>query len=32
MSVADTPDLLEEARNGNNEACARILEENAGLI
>ena len=32
MSVADTPDLLQEARNGNNEACARILEENAGLI
>ncbi|NCE65246.1 sigma-70 family RNA polymerase sigma factor [Pseudoflavonifractor sp. 524-17] len=32
MSVADTPALLEEARQGDNEACARILEENAGLI
>ena len=32
MSVADTPDLLEAARQGNNEACGRILEENAGLI
>ena len=32
MSVADTPDLLEAARQGNNEACGQILEENAGLI
>lgn len=32
MSVADTPALLEEARKGDNEACGRILEENAGLI
>nr|WP_202621061.1 sigma-70 family RNA polymerase sigma factor [Pseudoflavonifractor sp. 524-17] len=24
--------MLEEARQGDNEACARILEENAGLI
>ena len=32
MSVADTPALLEEARRGDNEACGRILEENAGLI
>ena len=32
MSVADTPELLEEARLGNNAACERILEENAGLI
>ncbi len=32
MSIADTPELLEEARRGDNEACARILEENAGLI
>ena len=32
MSVADTPDLLREARNGDNEACARLIEENAGLI
>ena len=32
MSVADTPELLEEARQGDNEACGRILEENAGLI
>lgn len=30
MSVADTPDLLREARNGDNEACARLIEENAG--
>lgn len=32
MSIADTPVLLEEARQGNNDACARILEDNAGLI
>ena len=32
MSVADTPALLEEARRGNNEACARLIEENGGLI
>ncbi len=32
MSVADTPELLEEARRGDNDACTRILEENAGLI
>ena len=32
MSVADTPRLLEEARRGDNEACARLVEENAGLI
>lgn len=32
MSVADTPELLEEARQGDNRACERILEENAGLI
>ena len=32
MSVADTPELLEEARRGDNDACARILEGNAGLI
>ena len=32
MNVADTPDLLEEARRGNNEACARLIEENGGLI
>ncbi len=32
MSVADTPDLLEEARRGDNEACARLIEENGGLI
>ena len=32
MSVADTPDLLEEARRGDNDACTRILEENVGLI
>ncbi|OUN08289.1 RNA polymerase subunit sigma-70 [Flavonifractor sp. An92] len=32
MSIADTPELLEEARKGDNEACTRILEENAGLI
>ena len=32
MSVADTPGLLEEARRGDNEACTRLIEENAGLI
>lgn len=32
MSIADTPELLEEARKGDNRACERILEENAGLI
>lgn len=32
MSVADTPELLQAARAGDNEACTRILEENAGLI
>ena len=32
VSVADTPALLEEARRGDNDACARILEGNAGLI
>ena len=31
MSIAETPELLEAARAGDNEACARILEENAGL-
>ncbi len=32
VSVADTPALLEEARRGDNDACARLIEENAGLI
>ena len=32
MSVADIPRLLEEARRGDNEACARLIEENGGLI
>lgn len=32
MSVADTPELLEEARRGDNDACAQLMEENAGLI
>jgi RNA polymerase sporulation-specific sigma factor len=32
VSVADTPELLEAARAGDNEACTRMLEENAGLI
>lgn len=32
MSVADTPVLLEEARKGDNEACTRLIEDNAGLI
>ncbi len=32
MGVADTPALLEEARKGDNEACARLMEENGGLI
>lgn len=29
---AETLPLLEAARNGDNDACARLLEENAGLI
>ncbi len=32
MSIADTPELLAAARSGDNEACTRILEDNAGLI
>lgn len=32
MSIADTPELLQAARAGDNEACTRILEDNAGLI
>ena len=32
MRVADTPELLEEARRGDNEACTRLIEENGGLI
>lgn len=32
MSIADTPELLQAAREGDNDACTRILEENAGLI
>ena len=32
MSIADTPELLRAARDGDNYACTRILEENAGLI
>lgn len=32
MSIADTPELLKAAQAGDNEACTRILEENAGLI
>ena len=32
MSIADTPELLQAAREGDNEACTRILEENSGLI
>ena len=32
MSVADTPGLLEAARGGDNDACERMMEENAGLI
>lgn len=32
MSIADTPELLEAARAGDNEACTRIIEDNAGLI
>ena len=32
MSIADTPELLQAARAGDNDACTRILEENAGLI
>ena len=32
MSIADTPELLQAARDGDNEACTQILEDNAGLI
>ena len=32
MSIADTPELLEEARAGDNAACERLMEENSGLI
>ena len=30
--MADTPALLECARRGDNDACTRLIEENAGLI
>lgn len=32
MSVADTPDLLLLAHDGDNDACERLLKDNAGLI
>ena len=32
MRVADTPALLDQARKGDNEACAQLIEENGGLI
>ena len=32
MSALEASSLLEAARNGDNEACERMLEENAGLI
>lgn len=32
MTQSDTFTLLEAARNGDNEACERMLTENAGLI
>ena len=32
MTTARSGELLEAARNGDNDACERILEENAGLI
>jgi RNA polymerase sporulation-specific sigma factor len=32
VSVADTPELLQAAQAGDDRACTRILEENAGLI
>jgi len=32
VSVADTPDLLLQAHDGDNAACERLMEENAGLI
>ena len=32
MSVSDTPELLEAARLGDNDACEQLMEENAGLI
>ena len=30
--AADTLSLLEAARQGDNDACARMMEENSGLI
>ena len=32
MIAAETASLMEAAREGDNEACTRLLEENAGLI
>ena len=32
MKVADTPDLLERARAGDNGACAQLIQDNGGLI
>ncbi len=32
MSVADTPEMLEAARAGDNGACEQLIEENGGLI
>ena len=32
MSALEASSLLEAAHNGDNEACERMLEENAGLI
>jgi RNA polymerase sporulation-specific sigma factor len=32
VSTAEKLSLLEIARQGNNDACQRLLEENTGLI
>ena len=32
MSATETASLLEAARGGDNDACERLMEENAGLI
>ena len=32
MRVADSAELLQRSREGDNEACTRLIEDNAGLI
>ena len=32
MRVADSAELLQRSRDGDNEACTRLIEDNAGLI